>query len=543
MTDRLKKILIFGIATIIICASIVIANPLGETDKKITLNTDTGMTQAERKRDFKDLCKYIEKNVPFIDEYNELYGFGFDDIKKYYSDKVKNTSNDFEYYALIKGFINNIPSGHMTMGYPDPEFINGLYKFRTNDYPQFNAACEYWENQLRAEAEKYYENNVKFYTFLYANGEYLQSKYYAEINNIEYMDAKIISVDNTPIDDFIKIYPLEYKLQYDHINKKPYRSIFILNDTCGDKCTIELETPNGDILTKELYIGVIGTAAIEYTDYFRSEDAADNSDNFSEAAQSEEIDYNAQEIIESSMYSYKSEQDNFVYVMINDFLFGGAEFSNLLDNADLPDNIIIDLRNNTGGYEDTATGIIKRLTDRTIEYSDTIYTTNKYVSIKKKFVSGKYLYVDSRDGMVNGQSRKKYNLYVLVSGETISAADNFTAFIKNNDLGTIIGENNTKGEAYGSADLKVLEKSGLYFYYTDIKWNNSDGTDNSIYGTAPDIYIPLNEKSMKLRDNIMLDGGAVYTYENRLKWDNVLIETLKIIKENENDQTNNPSNE
>ncbi len=534
MTGRLKKVLLFGTVIILLCFSALIISPFGETDKEITLNTDTGMTQAERKRDFNDLCKFIEKNVPFIDEYGELYGFGFKDIKKYYSDKVKDTSNDFEYYALIKGFINNIPSGHMTMGYPDPDFINGLYKFRTNDYPEFNAACEYWENQIRAEAEKYYESDIKFYTFLYANGEYFQSKYYAEINNVSYMDAKIISVNNTPIDEFIKIYPLEYKLQYDHINKKPYRSIFILNDTCGDKCTVELETKSGDILSKELYIGVTGTAAIEYVDYFRSESAADgSSDEFSEDVQSEEIDYNAREIIGKSMYSYKCEQDNFVYVMFNDFLYGGAEFSDLLDNADLPDNIIIDLRNNTGGYEDTAVGIIERLTDRTIEYKNTVYTSNIYSGYKRKFVSGKYLYVGSRDGTVTGKSRKKYNLYVLVSGETLSAADNFTAFIKNNGLGKIIGENNTKGEAYGSADLKVLEKSGLYFYYTDIKWNNNDGTDNSVYGTAPDIYIPFSEESMKLRDNIILDGEAVYTYENRLKWDNVLIETIEIIKQTE----------
>jgi hypothetical protein len=528
-----KRIIIILVVLVVICSFAVIISPPQIVTGDIKIDTSIGMTSKQRQQDFNNLCKFLKKNVPFINEYQDLYGVSFNDIKTYYANLVENADSDYEYYTYVEGFLNNIPSGHMNIGYPNVDIINGLYQYRINDYPKFANASTYWENQLRTESKKYYNNDVRFNTFFYVDGEYLQSEYYANINKNNYTDMKLVAIDNVPIDEFIKICPLEYKLQYDHINQKPYRSTFILNNTCGIGCTAEYQTANGKIYLEKSYYGTVGTDALKYKDYFNAaDDSIDDTNDTPE--QISQIDYSAQEILNNNIYSFNSSDDKFIYVMFNDFIKGGTEFIKLLDNADIPDNIIIDLRYNTGGYSDIPIAIIEKLITKEIEINEVLYRTDFGEITDLTLCDGRLMYKQTENINIHGKSQKEYNIYVLVSGYTLSAADNFAALIKNNNLGIIIGDNNTGGEAYGSPDLNVLEISGLYFYYTNIKWLNEDGTDNSVYGTSPDIYISFDSEQMKKRDKLILNSKPVYTYENRLKWDDVLIETLEIIKEKEN---------
>ena len=140
--------------------------------------------------------------------------------------------------------------------------------------------------------------------------------------------------------------------------------------------------------------------------------------------------------------------------------------------------------------------------------------------------------MDIRAEKFEGKSEREYNIYVLVSHFSVSAADKFASIIKDHGLGTVIGVFNTGGEAYGSPDIKVLKKSGLYFYYTPFKSLNRDGTDNSVYGTSPDIYVTLNDEFFIKRDELLLQGEPYGTYENRLKWDGVLIRALEEAEKN-----------
>jgi len=61
-------------------------------------------------------------------------------------------------------------------------------------------------------------------------------------------------------------------------------------------------------------------------------------------------------------------------------------------------------------------------------------------------------------------------------------------------------------------------------------YNIEENGDNSIYGTAPDIYVRngIEEYIEKISQDKSL------SFENRLKWDNVLTETLEFIKEKGN---------
>ncbi|MDE6709705.1 MAG: hypothetical protein K2J76_04370, partial [Oscillospiraceae bacterium] len=136
----------------------------------------------------------------------------------------------------------------------------------------------------------------------------------------------------------------------------------------------------------------------------------------------------------------------------------------------------------------------------------------------------------SKTAEIKGRGSGDKNYCLLISDYTMSAADEFTAEFKRNGLGTVIGDDNTEGERYGSPDMKILDRSGLYFYFTEFMYINPDGTDNSVYGTAPDIYSDVSVENYFLREEIRSGGENSYTIENRLKWDSVFREAVEIFK-------------
>ena len=130
----------------------------------------------------------------------------------------------------------------------------------------------------------------------------------------------------------------------------------------------------------------------------------------------------------------------------------------------------------------------------------------------------------------NAKSNKK--VILLVSHNTGSAADKFTSVIKDNKLGLIIG-NNTGGEGLmGSFIANSLPNSKLVFIYMPGKALTADGTDNSSYGTSPDIYISQSYESFYKLQQLQKNNKNPYIFENQLLWDEVLIKAIDIIKNN-----------
>lgn len=496
------------------------------SERKVTLNTETGMTSAGRVSDFRAMTELIEKKVPFIYDYEELYKISFEDVKNYYSKLVENAESDYEYYCLVQGFINNIPSGHMTMGYPSEALIPAMYQYTAANYAGFGEACGYWENVLHNECRKYYDEDYSLHAFYYLNGEYVESEYTNSVNNISYGGARLLSVDGVSADEFVKLCPLSAKLNYDFQQDKPFRETIIFNSFDGVECTVEYETESGEIVSERAYY--CASAAVDHIEYFRRLDKP--SPNAEEIPDTADI---------PNIYTAEDVERNVLYIKFNDFILGATEASRFIRGNALPDNIIIDLRDNGGGYKANCDNLIAALSTRDIEFNGRIYCTYKIIddftavrSPQLPFESRfKKLYAKTEENLIHGESGRKYNIYVLVSPHTLSAADRFTAIVKESGLGTVVGAFNTGGEAFGSPDIAVLEKSGLYFYYTDYKYVDSDGRDNSVYGTAPDVYVTLDDDFLKNRDEAIFQGESYGTYEKRLEWDSVLSETLEMINE------------
>jgi hypothetical protein len=525
---KIKWIIIIGSFLILgaIVFSIVQSRmPVDPYIKEIKMDYSCGMTSEQREKDFNNLSDYINKNVPFIKDYEELYNIDFHEVQKYYLELAKNAKDDYEYYTYVAGYLRNIPSGHMEIGFPDIDGINKMYASQYGMYPGFPEACDYWNNVLLSESKKYYNTSPIIKSFKYISGEYQLEK--DESNKDNYEAVKLISIDNIEIDEFIKIHPFISKLRYDHVKNKPYRDYVYFNNIYGTPCIIKYKDENGVLISENMYYSTKSFAVINMDYYKEGKDT-------SEKKEEKNLDYNAQEIRSNNIYAYKNKDKNFIYIMFNDFILGSSECIKLLDNADIPDNIIIDLRYNQGGYADAPIALTEKLITKNIEINEVLYRTDFGEITDLTLCDGRLMYKQTENINIHGKSQKEYNIYVLVSNYTLSAADNFASIIKNNNLGTIIGDNNTCGEAYGSPDLKVLETSGIYFYYTPIKWINKDGTDNSAYGTKPDLYFEYDSKYLETLNSIYLSGEAIFTYESRLQYDNVLIETLEIIKEKGN---------
>ncbi len=546
--SNLNKIIIIGVIIILLVIMLTTIIKFENSPNNITLNTTKGMNKNLRLQDFNDMCDFIEKNIPSIYDYENLYGISYMNIIDSYYEQIKKSETDFEYYTLLKGFINNIPSGHLTMGYPDINYIPAIYQYRTDEFNNLNSSVEYWNNLLIAECRKYYNIDYSLSAFYYINGEYVQSEYSSYVNNNEYEGATLISIDDVPIDEFIKLYPSEYKLTYDHQNNKPFREIIIFNNICGTECTIKYRTDNGDIISQKMYYGIMADEIWSNIDYFYSIDNPSDLAISNTQTIQEKVDYSSNEIFGNNAYAYNDIRNNTLYMKFNDFTYGGAEALNILNEKDDFNNIIIDLRDNTGGMDSVCNALIEQLINTNINYNKDVYITysdiyfnSNYILTKSQYLPFKTrfnkMYLDERQETFTGQSNRKINIYVLVSYYTLSAADKFSSVIQDNDLGTIIGAYNTSGEAYGSPDIKILTKSGLYFYFTPNKSLNKNGTDSSVYGTSPDIYISIDSNIFNKRDKLLIKNIDCNTYENRLIWDDVLIKTLEIIKEKENEQT------
>ena len=526
-----------GIIAILIAVALIVIftnNYDAVYSRKITLDTSAGLTAQQRTEDFSQLCEHLEAYVPTLYEYEKLYGISYDEIKSYYSTLAANAENDFEYCTVIRGFLNNIPSAHMAVGFPSLSKIDEDFSARLSKNKTFVNAQDYWLDVYHNECRKYYDKEITQLVFAYYSGEY---RGVAEpIDNDVYCvnKATLLTVNGVSADEFVKLTPSVYKLKYDHSNLRPFRDTVIFNDSIGEECTIEYLDADGEKHSAKMYYGAEADTVIAYRDYFMSIDGA--ATDIISATDSEQASYTTI----GDMTAEKSEEHNLLYVCINSFeseTADGTVMANSLKSlSEETDNIIIDIRKNRGGYYDYAKAVIGALSNSDIEFYSEVYVTEaSYNKFKEErayvFDESTGLYKTIINESVKGTAAEKKNIYLLVSDQTGSSADNFAYEFKKNNLGTIIGTNNTGGERNGTMCLDYLDISGIYFAYTRYAAMNSDGTFSSVTGTSPDIYLGQPIEAYFIRVRLEAEGKDINNLENRLEWDNVLIETVKMIEE------------
>lgn len=398
--------------------------------RTVTLSGE--MSPQERSGDFSELCSFIEMNAPIVNftlknSFEELYGISYQSIKDHYGRLVQNAETDFAYYACLTGFLNNIPSAHMRTGFPGGRLADGNMERWLSENQSFTDAQSYWLEVLRSECRKCYDAAPEKMVFSYYSGSYVGAAL-TDGDKFGVNRAVLLSVNGIPADEFIKLFSSSYKLKYDHAAGKPFRDSVLFNDSFGEPCEIEYRTADGETRTAELYCGAEAELCLNYTEYFKAIDGTVQPQNGEAPAQGR------------SAVSVLRDGENGIAVIFADSFNSetvtGEVIANTIKNVSADfDNIVIDLRNNSGG------------------------------------------------------------------------------------------------EKNGTVRLGFCTGSGIYFYYTEYTSLNPDGTDNCVYGTAPDILLNADPESYFIRERLRRNGEDIYSLENRLEWDSVLRQVFELMSE------------
>lgn len=153
-------------------------------------------------------------------------------------------------------------------------------------------------------------------------------------------------------------------------------------------------------------------------------------------------------------------------------------------------NIAIDLRNNGGGNSTVFQEFLK--------YTD----IDKYQEIGFDYRLGTLkLKIKSKE-VKNKKNKTNWNgnIYALTSIDTFSAATMFAQYLKDNNIGTIIGETSKNSQnSYGDVASFLLPNSKLYMQISTKKWYRINNTGDFI---EPDINCESKEAIFKLYDTI-----------------------------------------
>ena len=137
------------------------------------------------------------------------------------------------------------------------------------------------------------------------------------------------------------------------------------------------------------------------------------------------------------------------------------------------DDLIIDVRDNSGGYLSSVTDICNLFLDK----GKVIYQLeDSKGKVKKKDTT---------------KEKRKYDIVVLINGGSASASEILASAIKESYGGDIVGTN-----SYGKGTVQQTKKllDGSMIKYTTQKWLTPDGNSINEVGVTPTKVVELNEK-------------------------------------------------
>lgn len=179
--------------------------------------------------------------------------------------------------------------------------------------------------------------------------------------------------------------------------------------------------------------------------------------------------------------SVKSERfDNIGYINISTFSATTEEqVKKELDNFDKNiSNLIIDLRNNTGGYLNAAYDVSELF----LKKGKVIYQLKDRNNKITKFTAK------------SGEYRHFNNIIVIINGSTASASEILALALKESANAKIVG---TKSYGKGTVQETSKLKSGSMVKYTTAYWLSPEGNSINKIGITPDYKIDGEEGQLK----------------------------------------------
>ncbi len=139
-------------------------------------------------------------------------------------------------------------------------------------------------------------------------------------------------------------------------------------------------------------------------------------------------------------------------------------------------SLIIDLRDNTGGYLSAAT----KISELFLQKGKIIFSLNEQSSTKTTY--------DETD------DERNYNVYILVNGNSASASEILAASLRDSYGAKLVGTT-----TYGKGKVQKTNKlsDGTMYKYTSAKWLTPSGECIDGVGLKPDIEISNGDELLK----------------------------------------------
>ncbi|MEG0611758.1 MAG: S41 family peptidase [Clostridium sp.] len=462
------------------------------------------------KEDAEFLLNFLEDNYPYFQVKERMYGYDFLEHKDAYIKEIARSKDDVEFLKNVDGVMNRLQNGHSHV-YTATDPGKGITENEVLE------KIDYW-GEVRIE-----NTCIPDVKWKYVEGSYI----IISSKNKDIPVGSIISeINGKRIDDYV--YDNLEKFYWNH---KDYKNDVFFND-------YYLKYDDDSVEVKFSYEGIEKKSNI----------------NFSRANDSLIQWYKGEDYIKDNDATLDIvEDDNTAYIGIKSFQtnYMDADIKNIkefLINHKSVDNIIIDIRGNTGGNNLYGYSILSNLIndDVLIEKHQCIKDTeymktqpfkqmlDREVSIDKipnkdynleKFKVYQKLYTLKKD---NDSIEYKGNIYVLVDSYVFSASEYFIDLVKELKIATIIGTN-TGGDGTGFQPIvEYLPNSKLGIRMSPAITFNQDGSVNEETHTKPDIYIEQGLKEYE--EYLKSELGDI----RRSEYDNVYMKTLDIIRKIEN---------
>lgn len=201
---------------------------------------------------------------------------------------------------------------------------------------------------------------------------------------------------------------------------------------------------------------------------------------------------------QKSFVTYEIDEENNLAILYLDECNNNKEYKRVLKefftkvNENNIKNIAVDLRYNGGGSSSVATEFLK--------YID----VDKYDEWAEEWRLGIFNIKTKKHSVKNKKNKNPFNgnIYVLTSTDTFSSAMDFAMYIKDNNLGTIIGETSSNDpNSYGMVSQFKLPNSGIYMQISTKKWYRINQNTEEEF-IEPDIKCESKEAIFKLYDKV-----------------------------------------
>lgn len=154
---------------------------------------------------------------------------------------------------------------------------------------------------------------------------------------------------------------------------------------------------------------------------------------------------------------------------------------------DRPAGIVLDLRNNPGGYLDAAIGVASEFVGR------------KTVLIEEFSGGRRETYRGTRDARVTG-----IPIVVLINASSASASEILAGALRDHDIATLIGE---KTFGKGSVQDYQVFADGASLKLTIARWLTPQGSSIEEDGISPDTDVPFSEEEYNADRDPQLDAA------------------------------------